>query len=409
MQIGNSQTWPEVPLGHIIASLEGGVSVKSADAPATNGQVGVLKVSAVADGSFRPRENKRVLEAEIARLQVSVRAGDLVISRANTPELVGACGLARHNYPSLFLPDKLWKVHLRDPNRDSIEWLNFVLCSPGVRAQLRARASGTGRAMKNISKPALLQLRVAHPNSDEQARIVWALNEYLQADALLRRIATRKQVVLSGLMRHLLTGQRRLRGFAKQRWKSVSFGDFLTESRVPGTHGRTARKLTVKLYGRGVIAKRETKTGSEETQYYRRSAGQFIYSKLDFLNGAFGIVPEALHGYESTLDLPAFDVAGTVDVRWLLAFCNRPGFYKKYAKFANGGRKARRVNPADFLRIVESVPSLDEQRAIADVLDTAQREIDLLTQLRDQIQQQKRGLMQKLLTGQIPVPKEAHA
>jgi type I restriction enzyme, S subunit len=143
--------------------------------------------------------------------------------------------------------------------------------------------------------------------------------------------------------------------------------------------------------------------GSSNTRYYIRCAGQLIYSKLDFLNGAFGIIPPELDGFESTLDLPAFDVKATADARWLLAYLVRPEFYEKQIGAAAGGRKARRVNPPEFLRLRISAPELVEQRAIADVLDAADAELRLLRQQRAALDQQKRGLMQQLLTGRIRV------
>ncbi|MCK5532441.1 MAG: restriction endonuclease subunit S, partial [Halopseudomonas aestusnigri] len=92
-------------------------------------------------------------------------------------------------------------------------------------------------------------------------------------------------------------------------WEVHELSEYLTESRVEGSAGDVARKITVKLWGNGVFAKNESIKGSENTRYYKRSAGQFIYSKLDFLNQAFGVIPEELDGYESTVDLPCFDIA----------------------------------------------------------------------------------------------------
>jgi type I restriction enzyme S subunit len=57
----------------------------------------------------------------------------------------------------------------------------------------------------------------------------------------------------------------------------------------------------------------------------------------------------------------------------------------------------------DFARIPAKVPPIEEQRRIADVLDAVDREIELLTQQADALSLQKKGLMQKLLTGQIRV------
>ncbi|WP_421857241.1 restriction endonuclease subunit S [Oceanicaulis sp.] len=180
-------------------------------------------------------------------------------------------------------------------------------------------------------------------------------------------------------------------------WKLRSIGDFLTESRIPGRAGDEARKLTVRLYGKGVIAKRET-WGSAATKYYRRRSGQFIYSKLDALNGAFGIVPESLDGFESTLDLPAFDFRGEVDPDWLLQSVSRPAFYGRFKFSAIGSRKANRVPVDEFLASKLLAPPVTEQRAIAqairtgiDALQAAQNSITLL-------ERAKRDAMRRLLT-----------
>jgi hypothetical protein len=142
-------------------------------------------------------------------------------------------------------------------------------------------------------------------------------------------------------------------------WEWRPIGDFLVESRIPGSTGATARKLSVKLYGKGVEANAGRRVGSVNTRYFVRRAGQFIYSKLDFLNGAFGIVPKALDGYESTLDVPAFDFRPGIEPVWLLNYVARPEFYKAQAQKARGGRKARRIAPEDFLLM--RIPSLPER------------------------------------------------
>jgi type I restriction enzyme, S subunit len=110
-----------------------------------------------------------------------------------------------------------------------------------------------------------------------------------------------------------------------------------------------------------------------------------------------------LDGFESTLDLPAFDVEESIDGRWLLYFVCREAFHKTQLSLAAGGRKAKRVNPREFLGIQLPVPPLEEQRRIVGVRETCDREIELLQKQLDALKKQERGLMQKLLTGQIRV------
>ena len=85
----------------------------------------------------------------------------------------------------------------------------------------------------------------------------------------------------------------------------------------------------MKLWGKGVYEKEEYIQGSPNTQYYLRKSGQFIYSKLDFLNQAFGIIPVHLNGYESTVDLPCFDISNELNNKFLLEYIQRDDFYKK--------------------------------------------------------------------------------
>lgn len=262
-------------------------------------------------------------------------------------------------------------------------------------------ASGVGQP--NLNTELIGDVRVSKPPMDVQHAVVRVLTAWDRGIRQLTDLIAAKVRFKQGLMQQLLTGQRRFKAFSEVEWEPRPIGSFLTESRIPGSHGGDAKKVTVKLYGKGVIPKSDTRAGSAATKYYKRKAGQFIYSKLDFLNGAFGIVPEELDGYESTLDLPAFDFGDSVDPSWFRYFVIREGFYKNLLGLANGGRKARRVNPDDLLKVAIPFPSKKEQARIAQVLQTLDHEIDLLQQELDALKQQKKGLMQKLLTGEVRV------
>lgn len=187
-------------------------------------------------------------------------------------------------------------------------------------------------------------------------------------------------------------------------WSIHTVSEHLKESRIAGSKGNDAKKITVKLWNKGVVEKKEIHSGSENTQYYRRKQGQFIYSKLDFLNCAFGIVPKELDGYESTLDLPTFDIRG-INEKYLLLQVIQKRFYEHWGLMAaNGGRKARRISPDDFLSFPIPFPPLPEQQKIAAILTTQDRVIELKQQLLAQKQQQKKYLMQQLLTGKKRLP-----
>ena len=151
-------------------------------------------------------------------------------------------------------------------------------------------------------------------------------------------------------------------------WEQRKIGDHLIPSKLPGHTGVDARKLTVKLWGKGVVEKTDSYGGSEHTQYYVRHAGQFMYGKLDFLHAAFGIVPAELDNYESTLDSPAFDLS-EINGKFLVSRVCKEDFYLKYGTIANGSRKAKRIHEDTFMDMPILVPELEEQERVAALLE----------------------------------------
>lgn len=281
------------------------------------------------------------------------------------------------------------------------QYLKYYLLSAIGQKALHIKSSGSTAI--GIRQSELKKVEVYLPPIQEQNSISKILTTLDCSIEPLEQLIAAKVRLKRGLMNQLLTGKRRFKEFKGQEWVVNHFGQFLTESRIPGSDGSRARKLTVKLYGKGVVEKRDKLVGSKNTKYYIRKAGQLIYSKLDFLNGAFGIIPEELDDYESTLDLPSFDISEELDSGWLLYFITREAFYSGFAIAAEGGRKARRVNPDEFLQKKALFPSRAEQSRIAELLKNCDREINLLRKQLDLLKKQKQGLMQKLLTGQIRV------
>ena len=93
-----------------------------------------------------------------------------------------------------------------------------------------------------------------------------------------------------------------------------------------------------------------------------------MYGKLDFLHAAFGVVPDKLDCFESTLDSPAFDIEG-LDSSFLLNLVTQEDFYLKNGNIANGSRKAKRIHEETFLNMEIRAPELVEQRQIGAFFD----------------------------------------
>lgn len=382
-----------------VAEIQTGLS-KSATRQGDFIRLPYLRVANVQDGHFDLSEIKEIDVPKELVERFRVSSGDVLLTEGGDFDKLGRGAVWRGQIKDCVHQNHIFVVR---PHPQKLDARFFALQTQGSRGRAYFQScSKQSTNLASVNSTQLRQFPVALPPLPEQRKIAEILCTWDEAleklDALIAAKDRRKQ----GLMQQLLTGKKRVKGFAGK-WRNTTFGEFLQESRLPGSHGRIAQKITVKLYGKGVYAKQERMAGSENTKYFIRRVGQFIYSKLDFLNGAFGIVPLSLDGFESTQDLPAFDVAKTCDARWLLAHVSRPEFYTRQVGAAAGGRKARRVNPIEFLALSVVAPNKEEQTAIAAILDSCDDELRLLRAQRAALDQQKRGLMQRLLTGKVRV------
>lgn len=147
----------ECRLADLVERIEAGRSFGGAAPPAGPDEWGVLRVSAMTWGEFRPEENKSVPAAAVDR-RWEVRKGDVLVSRANTSEYVGAPVLVPDVRPRLLLSDK--SLRLVPASGVDPAWLVEALASSSARQQITALASGTKESMRNVSQANLLSLRL---------------------------------------------------------------------------------------------------------------------------------------------------------------------------------------------------------------------------------------------------------
>lgn len=198
------------PLSHYIAGLESGVSVNSDDRQKQGNEVGVLKTSCVFGGKFFPAEHKAIWAKDTARAKLNPIADSIIISRMNTPELVGESGFVEVGATDLFLPDRLWQTVKNNSVKSDFRWLAQVLQWGPVRKAIKDQATGTSNSMKNISKAAFLGVHVPALTFDEQ---LIATEVLLAADAeidLLKQEIEKLKFQKQGLMHDLLTGKTRV-------------------------------------------------------------------------------------------------------------------------------------------------------------------------------------------------------
>lgn len=186
-------------LGDLLTDIQAGKSLLGMNHPPFPTEKAVLKVSAVGSDEFLPNESKVLLEQDQFLSLHAVRDGDVLITRANTPDLVGMVCLVEGDYPNLMLCDKT----LRLVPRAGISGLLLAEClkTRNARQYLSANATGTGGAMKNISQAKIRSMPVTYPNEAMSQRaeesLVTAIAGKRSVQARLLSIRNLRKAVLS--------------------------------------------------------------------------------------------------------------------------------------------------------------------------------------------------------------------
>ena len=398
--------WIPGHLNDVIDSLIAGVSVNSGEGD-TSGSFFILKTSAISKGKLNLSEKKPVLPREVARLKCSLRKETILISRMNTPELVGECAYVPCDDPRIYLPDRIWQTNFNKDVDVSAKWLNYLLSSKKYRSLIQNCATGTSNSMKNISKEQLLGLEILYPSFREQTSIAEALSDVDNLISSLQKLIEKKKAIKQGAMQELLTGKKRLSGFSGE-WKKERLGDI--SDIKDGTHGTFQRVdrgyplLSAKnVYNNHLdIAENESLISSED--YYSIIANGFP-RKGDILLSCVGTIGRCCI-YSG---MPKFAFQRSVAfirvkecvASYILQYMQSENANKQLLNSANASAQAG-VYLGAISDIEVYMPCcVKEQQAIAQVLSDMDSEIEQQEKKLAKYQQIKQGMMQELLTGRI--------
>lgn len=180
-------------------------------------------------------------------------------------------------------------------------------------------------------------------------------------------------------------------------WPMVTLGEVLrkSEESVPLAPNTTYREVTIKLWGKGVVQRREA--SGAEIAAPRRSvvrAGQFILSRIDARNGAFGIVPPALDGAVVSNDFPSFNLNTQRIIPKYLGWLSRTESFVDLCKSASEGTTNRvRLKEERFLATSIALPSLEEQQRIVARVEELEIKIEDALSLRQQAMEETEALV----------------
>ncbi len=195
--VKNTMEWPTMTLAHATEAIVSGQCINGDAGTLHPGQKAVLKVSAVTYGFFDANEYKVIRDPNHITKGIYPKKGDLLFSRANTREYVGATALIEQDYPNLMLPDKLWKLVFK-PQINPVFAKQF-LSHPEVRKVLSSMATGTSGSMYNISMEKLKTLVIIVPEMELQQAFIRFVEQNDKSKFVVQKCSNRNLSRCSGI------------------------------------------------------------------------------------------------------------------------------------------------------------------------------------------------------------------
>jgi len=393
-----SKPYNEAALG-TIADFSYGYTATAQD----TGDTRFIRITDIDEnGSLKKNDAKFIdFTGELERYQV--KKGDILVAR--TGGTFGKTLLYKDDCPAVYA-SFLIKIILN--NGDLLPDFYFHF-SQSNRYWFQANNLVTGGGQPQFNANVLKEIVVPLPTLPEQKAIAALLSTWDEAIEKTERLIQAKEANLKGQIQRIMGKE----AIEVNGWSMVHLGELFSEvTRKVGEKELTPYSISA---GIGFVSQREKWgkdiSGSQHKNYTHLKAGEFSYNKGNSKRYQQGCVYLLKNG---EICVPNVFISFKPKAKNVV-----PEFFEHYFIADYHARELKRyitsgarsdgllnLNKKDFFKIMVPCPSPDEQKAIAEALTASQHEIDLLKQLADKYKTQKRGLMQKMLTGEWRVKPE---
>ncbi|PKB18824.1 restriction endonuclease subunit S [Flavobacterium sp. 5] len=294
-------------------------------------------------------------------------------------------------------------IRFRDNHYLDLKYKVHCFYDQGFRNRLLAKS--TISANININQVALNSLQLPIPPLPEQQKIAEILSTWDEAITITKKCVKKITKRNKGLAQQLLTSKKRLNGF-NEKWEVKKIKDFSKEISSKNKEDEDLVVLSCTKYN-GLVPSLEyfgRKIYSDNLKTYKIvEKNVFAYATNHIEEGSIGYQSK----YEKALISPMYTVFKTeekINDEFLFKVLKSNTYIQEYQKRMEGSIDRRGgLRWQEFSKIKVSVPSYEEQTAIALALETADQELKSYQTKLEALQLQKKGLMQQLLTGKIIV------
>ena len=393
--------WEQRKLGELIKNISTGKSVNSNDELVSDEDIAVLKTSCVSNDRFDSTECKRVIEGEVEFVKCPIKKDNVIVSRMNTPERVGACGYIAENHDNLFLPDRLWQLKFKE--EVSAYYIYIMLISTAYKNEIRSMASGTSSSMYNIPQDRFLNLHMRiTPSKAEQEAIGRYFSRLDHLITLHQRKLEKLKELKKGLVQKLFSQEVRFKaddGSEFPKWEEKKLGDVTSQYKV-----RNKKRLPLEIYSVNNIVGFIPQSEQFDDAGYLKDTDTSIYmvvppkhfaynpARLDI--GSIGY--QCLdHDVQVSSLYEVFETSDLVNDRFLWSWFHTYYFNNVVKRLQEGG--VRLYFYYDKMQEVKiRLPSLPEQQKIADCLSSLDDGIAKQKATLAAWEELKKGLLQQM-------------
>lgn len=327
---------------------------------------------------------------------VRLKQGDILFAGSGeTIEEIGKSAAFVDNFKAYAGGDI---VILRQKSQDP-HFLGYLLNHEVANRQKHKQ--GQGHSVVHIYPSGLKKIKVPLPPLFEQQKIATILLTWDDAIEKTQKLIDQLKQRNKGLAEQLLTGKKRLKGF-KGEWRHESLGMYFKERKEFGYENLPLLSVGESgVYHQSESNKKDT-SNEDKASYKRICVGDIGYNTMRMWQGR-----SALSAFEGIVS-PAYTVVTpkpNADAQFFSYLFKLQAVIHKFYRNSQGlVSDTLNCKFKDFKIVkVDVPPSIMEQKAVASLLDLASDEMRLYTKRLTSLQRQKKGLMQRLLTGEIRV------
>jgi type I restriction enzyme, S subunit len=346
------------------------------------------------------------IDEETAIISEEIRTGDILFAGSGeTLEDIGKTVVYLDN-------DKAYAggdiIILRQNKVNSL-FLSYLLNSAKSNAQ--KYQIGQGHSVVHIYSSQLANLLISIPPLPEQNKIAYILSVWDRSIDIQTRLIASLQTRKRALMQQLLTGNKRLKGFSGE-WKIVKLGDVGVISSAGVDKKTIEGEIPVRLVNFLDVYRRDYIYSNELNHWVTASKakiekcsvqkGDIFFTPSSEVSNDIAIsavamedIPDAVYSYH-VVRLRLID---NWDLKYRAYAFKTDDFYKQAETLCDGSGQRYVISQSKFRNMTVNVPPILEQFAIAEILSSADMDIDLANCKLTKMKEQKKGLMQQLLTG----------